>query len=66
MYCIARKRVHLYTCIQYENRKVACSAQRDVYQIAVSFMLSVFEFQLFLLVIIWFVLQSIATNDFCR
>ena len=37
--------------------------QRDVLQIAVCFMFSVLEFQLFLLVIIWFVLQPIATND---
>ena len=28
MYSIARKRVHLYTCIQYENRKVASSAPK--------------------------------------
>ena len=45
--------------------KVVHSAvhKRDVFQIAVCFMFSVFEFQLFLLVIIWFVLQPIATNS---
>ena len=63
MYSIAPKRVHEYTCIQYENRKVASSAPKECVSISRLFHVSVFEFQLFLLAIIWIVLQPMATND---
>ena len=46
MYSIARKRVHYCTCIQYENKKVASSAPKDVNQIAVCFMFYVFCFRI--------------------
>ena len=61
VYMYTSVRVYVLYCTKIE--KSLPQPQRDVYQIAVCFMFSVLEFQLFLLVIIWFVLQSIATND---
>ena len=52
--------IHVYST---KIEKSLPQPQRDVFQIAVCFMFSVCKFQLFLLVIIWFVLQPIATND---
>ena len=61
-----RSQLNAYTSIREYSTKIEKSLPqpwRDVYQIAVCFMFSVFEFQLPMLVIIWFVLQSIATDD---
>ena len=52
--------MHVYST---KIEKLLPQPQRDVYQIAVCFMFSVFESQLFLLVIVWLVLHPIATND---
>ena len=61
MYSItnANTSMHVYSM---KIEKLHPPPQRDVYQIAVCSMFSVCESQLPLLVIIWFVLQSIATN----
>ena len=55
MYSITSKCVHQYTCINSTKiEKSLPQPQRDVHQIAVCFMFSVFESQLPLFVIVWF------------